>query len=132
MSVNVHGSFSWNELRTRNMEETRAYYAKLLGWSFEEAPMEGEEPPYYLCKAGDQVVAGMMEMSEKSGFPDEVPAHWLAYIQVDDVDQCLQLAKSENSEIYFGPVDIPGVGRIAVMQDKAGAPIGLVTPAEPV
>jgi predicted enzyme related to lactoylglutathione lyase len=29
-----------------------------------------------------------------------------------------------------GPVDVPGVGRIAMIKDPAGAVVGLITPAQ--
>ncbi|WP_419797685.1 MAG: VOC family protein [Terasakiella sp.] len=128
MGANVHGSFYWNELRVRNIEETKAFYHKLLGWHYDEMKMEEGDDPYFLCKSGEQVVAGMFEMNEKNGFTPDVPPHWLGLIQVENVDACLEIAKSENSEIYFGPFDVPDVGRIVVLQDKGGAPIGLITP----
>lgn len=128
MDANVLGSFYWNELRVRNIEETKTFYHKLLGWQYEALTMEDGDTPYFLCKTGGQVVAGMFEMNEQKGFTSDIPPHWLGYIQVANVDACLKIAKSEKSEIYFGPFDIPEVGRIAVLQDKGGAPIGIITP----
>ncbi len=127
MGANVSGSFHWNELRVRDVEKTKQFYADVIGWTYEEMPME-QGGTYCICKSGDQMVAGLFEMNQESGFPDDVPPHWLGYIQVDDVDHCLDVAKGNGSEVFFGPMDVPEVGRFAVLSDAEGAAIGLITP----
>ena len=130
MVGNMHGVFHWNELRARDVEKAKKYYSDLLGWTYEEVKMEEDNSLYYLCKSGDQIVAGMFQMSEAAGFPPDVPSNWLPYIEVDDIDKRLEIAKSEGSEIFFGPMDVKDVGRFAVVLDGAGAVVGLITPVK--
>ena len=36
-----HGTFSWSELLTSDVEAAKAFYTKLFGWSTKDMPMEG-------------------------------------------------------------------------------------------
>ena len=122
-----HGHFHWNELLTRNVGKAKDFYAQTLGWSCEPFPMADGE--YTVCKSGDEVVGGIFEMSDGQGF-DGVPDHWFAYITVDDVDKRLQEVAAAGGTIRRDAFDVPNVGRIAVVEDKAGAHIGWITPAQ--
>jgi uncharacterized protein len=46
-------------------------------------------------------------------------------VSVEDVDSVATRAKSLGGKIIVEPVDIPDVGRIAVLLDPQGAAIGL-------
>ncbi len=59
-----------------------------------------------------------------------IPSHWFAYIEVDDVDARVEAAKKAGATIKRAPWDIPGVGRIAIVQDPTGAVAGWMKPAE--
>jgi len=120
-----HGNFHWNELMTHDVNRAKAFYARTLGWSFDPMPMDGFT--YWIAKAGDQVVGGAIEMSGPE-FKD-VPEHWMAYVSVDDVNERLVKAIAAGGATLREPFDIPGVGRIAILRDAAGAVIGLITPA---
>jgi uncharacterized protein len=48
---------------------------------------------------------------------------------VDDVDARLRRAVAAGATALREPFDIPGVGRIAILRDAAGAVIGFITPA---
>ena len=34
-----HGSFYWNELMTRDVEQTKKFYGSSIGWAFDAMPM---------------------------------------------------------------------------------------------
>lgn len=53
--------------------------------------------------------------------PAHVPAHWLTYFWVDDVDASVQKAASLGGAALMPPMDIPNVGRFAVVRDPQGA-----------
>jgi predicted enzyme related to lactoylglutathione lyase len=71
-----HGTFIWNELNTYNAKRACDFYARLLGWRFEEMPMP--DGVYRVAIQGDQRVAGVFEMTGKDF--DGLPPQWLAYI----------------------------------------------------
>jgi predicted enzyme related to lactoylglutathione lyase len=112
------GEFSWNELIASDEAAQKEFYTGLFGWTA-DAFGNGEKP-YTLFKKGDTMVGGMMK-SPKAG----TPSHWLAYVSVEDVDSVAARAKSLGGKIIVEPVDIPDVGRIAVLLDPQGAAIGL-------
>jgi len=49
-----------------------------------------------------------------------MPAQWLIYINVADLDQSLDQCKSLGGNVFQGPRKIGG-GKCAVIQDPAGA-----------
>lgn len=119
----THGTFCWNELMTRDTDGAGKFYSALLGWKPEASPMPGME--YTLMKSGDKEQGGMMAMP--ADVPKEVPAHWLAYVAVDDVDALITKTKELGGQVLHGPMDIPEVGRFCVIQDPTGAVLGLIT-----
>lgn len=119
-----HGVFYWNELMSWDVEKDKAFYAKTLGWTFEGMPMD--EGTYWLARLGDKTVCGIFPMT-KADF-DGVPAHWFSYISVDDVDARFAKASTLGAKLLRPIMDIPGVGRIATIQEPGGAMIGWMTP----
>ena len=122
-----HGHFHWNELMTRNREAAKAFYAETLGWTYEAFPM-ADGGDYAVCMMNGQPVGGMMEIKQGSGL-DHVPDGWFAYIAVDDIDARLEKVAAAGGAIERPAFDVPGVGRIAMVRDKAGSAIGWITPA---
>ena len=59
-----------------------------------------------------------------------VPEHWMSYLHVDGIDAMVEKAKANGGTITRPPFDIPGIGRIAIIQEPGGAMIGWMTPAE--
>jgi uncharacterized protein len=119
-----HGSFYWNELITRDAEKAKAFYKSSIGWSFDAMPMENST--YWVAKMADTPVGGIFTMSgaEFGGVPEQ----WLPYLAVDDVDARLKAAKAAGAKVLREPFEVPGVGRIAIIQDPGGAAIGWMTP----
>ena len=82
---------------------------------------------YWVCKDGDQPVAGILDMNGP-GF-EGIPDHWFAYLAVDDVDARIGRATAAGAKLLRPMFDVPGVGRIAIVQDPIGAVLGWITPA---
>ena len=112
------GEFSWNELIAADETGQKNFYTDLFGWTAETG--DDGKRPYTLFKKGDTMVGGMMKRPKPDG-----PTHWLAYVSVEDVDAVATRAKKLGGKIVIDPVDIPDVGRIAVVLDPQGVPIGL-------
>ena len=124
-----HGKVLWNELNTRDLDGAKKFYAAVCGWTFESMPMADGASDYVIAKSGDEIAAGFFDLK---GLPEleGVPAHWFTYLGVDDVDAAAREAKDQGGCIRRPPWDIPGVGRIAIVQDPTGAVLGLMTPSE--
>ena len=122
-----HGHFHWNELMTRDREAAKAFYAETLGWSYDAFPM-ADGGDYAVCMMNGQPVGGMLEIKPNPEM-DHVPDCWFAYIAVDDIDARLEKVAAAGGAIERPAFDVPGVGRIAVVRDKAGSSIGWIAPA---
>jgi predicted enzyme related to lactoylglutathione lyase len=124
--MDSHGTVWWTELNTFQPARARAFYAALLGWEFDEMPMPGGT--YLVARKDDEMVAGIFDM-KAGGMPADTPSHWFTYIAVDDVDVRVRQVVTEGGKVLREPWDIPGVGRVAIIMDAAGAGVGLMTPA---
>ena len=120
-----HGTFYWNELMTRDAEKAKAFYAATLGWTFDAMAMP-EGGTYWMAKVGDKPVGGILTM-DGAQF-EGMPEHWFAYIAVDDVDAGVGQAEAAGGEILRPAFDVPGVGRIVILEDVNGAAMGWMTP----
>lgn len=119
------GAVAWNELNTRDPEAARSFYGDVFGWTFEEEEFENAGT-YTTIRMGEDTVGGLLDITER--VPEEVPNHWLVYFAVDDADATLATAKDRGGTVAFGPMDIPRVGRIAVVQDPFGAAFAVIRP----
>lgn len=122
-----HGHFHWNELMTRDVPAAQKLYADALGWTFQQMPMP-DGTLYHLCMAGEAMVGGMFDISKNPQF-DQMPAAWMNYIAIDDVDAALEKAKKQGAQVMGEPFDVQGVGRIAMVMQPDGAMIGWMTPS---
>ena len=55
-------------------------------------------------------------------------SQWIAYVNVGDVDATAAKAVELGGRVVLPAMDIPTVGRIAVVLDPQEAPIGLFKP----
>lgn len=120
-----HGSFCWNELMTRDVERAKTFYTDAIGWTFDGMPMP--DGTYWVAKVGDKAVGGIFEM--KGAQFEGVPENWMAYLAVDDIDARLKKARAGGAKVMREPFDVPGVGRIAILQEPGGAHVGWMTPS---
>ncbi len=120
-----HGAFGWFELMTTDADAARKFYAELFGWDTVAYPMEGME--YTVLKVNDDETAGIMAIPPEA---QGMPTMWSIYITVDDVDATARQVETLGGKIVRPPMDIPKVGRFAVLQDPQGATICAITYAE--
>ena len=123
-----HGHFHWNELMTRDVEGAKRFYGDTLGWTFDTMPMP-TGATYHIAYAGGQMVGGLFDIADDPQF-EGVPAGWMAYIAVDDVDARIEKAKAAGAQVMGEPFDIPYTGRIAMVMQPDGAMIGWMTPSD--
>jgi hypothetical protein len=55
-----------------------------------------------------------------------MPPAWGAYVTVDDVDATLAKCSALGGKVLVPPMDVPTVGRMAVIQDPQGATISVI------
>jgi len=125
--VNEDGCFGWNELGTRDVASSREFYPAVFGWTVEDQDM-GEMGTYHVWKRGEVSAGGMMDITGR--VPDEVPNHWLVYFTVPDADAAAAAATANGGQVTFGPEEIPGIGRFAIVVDPHGAVFAVIDPTE--
>jgi predicted enzyme related to lactoylglutathione lyase len=108
-------SLVWNELLTRDLDAAGAFYTALFGWTDTGRDM-GPAGPYHVFENRGRGAGGMLRI------PDGAPAPpaWLPYFAVDDADASVAEVKRRGGSVYVAPMDIPGVGRFAVLGDPQG------------
>ena len=62
-------------------------------------------------------------------WPEEIPAHWMAYFAVVDADAAARKVAELGGTVSVEPFDLPDVGRIAVVNDLEGAVFSVMAPA---
>ncbi len=115
------GAFSWSELSTTDPEAAVAFYSQLFGWKVEAVPMP--DGTYHVAKIGDAAIAGIMKTPSHVG---PMPPAWGCYITVADVDASVRSCEALGGRVCAPPMDIPGIGRMAVLQDPQGAVINVM------
>lgn len=119
------GALCWNELISTDLDRAGRFYSGLFGWKLESAPMPGME--YTIIKKGDQQVGGMMaQPQEMAG----APSLWNAYFAVADCDGTVAKAIALGGRPVVPAMDIPEVGRIAMLADPQGAAFSVLKPAQ--
>ena len=125
--MSKHGTVHWSELMTHDLEAAKAYYISVCGWQINGIPMP-DGSTYYLGMKGETPMAGMMQMNGPQY--EGIPAHWMTYLAVDDVDAAVQQTRDAGGEVLQDSFDVGGVGRIAILKDPTGAAIGFMTPED--
>ena len=114
------GSIGWVDLTVPDAVELRDFYAEVTGWQPEPVDMGGYED-FQMCRPGDgQPAAGVCHAR---GGNAGLPAQWLIYVVVEDLDASLEAVRRRGGEVLAGP---KGKGeRYAVVRDPAGAALAL-------
>lgn len=111
----------WYELISDDADGAERFYRGVLGWTFERPP-GGLERDYRIFSAADGAVGGLMQRPAGT----EMPLGWRVYISVSEVDALAEKIGTLGGAVHFGPMDIPGVGRFAVVSDPLGAVFNLM------
>ena len=117
------GAFIWYELMTTDPEGAKAFYDTVVGWDIGEGAPEYNG--YRMINRKDGGFAGGVlpltaEMQQHGARPT-----WLGYIYVPDVDQAVGKIEAAGGTALMPAMDIPNVGRFAVVQDPQGATFAL-------
>ncbi len=110
---NQPGAMVWNELGTRDVEAAKTFYGAVFGWT-----NKGDD--YIEWQIDGRTVGGCNDIA-KIGLPDQIPPHWLVYFAVKNVDEAVDRAKQLGGTVNMPPMDIPEMGRFAVLADPQGA-----------
>jgi predicted enzyme related to lactoylglutathione lyase len=123
--VNEPGSLCWNELATRDIDEAKRFYAAVFGWRGDTNAFG--DSSYTEWKLDGRTIGGMIQMNDE--WPAEVPAHWMVYFAVEDIDAATAKVEELGGRISVPPTDTPA-GRFSVVNDPHGAVFSIIRLAE--
>jgi uncharacterized protein len=115
------GSIAWRDLTVKDADGVRDFYAKVVGWKVVPVEMGGYSDYCMVPPKGKTPEAGVCH---KRGPNAKLPSQWLMYVVVADVVKSLATAKKLGGKALT-PILPQGPNRFVVIQDPAGAVIGL-------
>lgn len=113
----------WVELSSTNPAASRAFYTALFDWKVEVNP-DPQYGGYALAKIGGKDVAGIG--GKQPG--DPTPTNWTVYIGIKDADSVARKVTAAGGKVIAPPFDVGDQGRMAIIQDPAGAFLGIWQP----
>lgn len=131
--VPKHGEFVWTEIASNDAEKCKAFYTAVFGWKFKEstsaenADSQGMKYDEF-ATISDHPAGGLYQIDPAWFGDNPPPPHFMTYVAVDDVDENAKLAAEIGGKVIRGPMDIPNVGRMAIIQDPTGAMIATFKP----
>jgi predicted enzyme related to lactoylglutathione lyase len=116
------GVFVWDELGTNDLEASKRFYGDVFGWKARD--MGEEYRGYNIFSIGETDLGGLMTLPDSS-----MPPLWVPYVGVEDADGTVAKAKELGASVILDPMDVPNVGRLAVLRDPQGAIFAIIKPS---
>ena len=117
------GQIGWVDLTVGDAARVRDFYRAVVGWEYREVAMDGYAD-FAMTNLEGRDVTGICHAR---GVSEGLPAQWLVYIVVEDVDSSAARCVERGGSVVAGPRPMAG-GRFAVIRDPAGAVCALFTP----
>jgi len=121
------GTIAWADLTVEDAPKVRDFYAGVVGWTPGEVAM-GDYADYTMSPDGGTPVAGVCHARGPNA---DLPAQWIVYVGVADLDQSLAQAVALGGAVVRAAQDMGSYGRFALVQDPAGAIMALVERPKP-
>jgi len=113
------GQVVWVDLTVDDAEGIRDFYQNVVGWDATAVDL-GDYSDFTMM-SGDQPVAGVCHAR---GVNADLPAKWLVYLTVADLEKSIQLCEENGGKLLVAPRQA-GSGRCAVIEDPAGACVAI-------
>ncbi len=111
----------WFEIATTDPATTEAFYADVLGWSYND---DAAAPGYRIVDAGDGINGGIT--AAQAGLP---PSYAIFSVQVADVAATCRQIEERGGKVLVGPETIEQNGlSFANVTDPEGNHFGLFSP----
>ena len=120
-------TFVWHEVYGPNTQGLVDFYTQALDFGVSTMPM-GEMGDYTMLVANGRPVAGVVSTGNPPN-SDHPAGYWFTYIGVANCDEKVAKCLSLGAKLLSGPLDVPTVGRMALIQDPQGANFWLFEPA---
>ncbi|MFJ9697493.1 VOC family protein [Kitasatospora sp. NPDC101183] len=130
--VDEPGSLCWTECYSVDAQRAKAFYRTVLDWQEYDIPLAGLTLTVLTPAGGgsDDAHGDLVQLG-----PEQTArgtrSHWLPYLEVTDVDSLLATAEALGATVRVPAMDVPGMGRLAQLQDPHGAVFAVITSERP-
>jgi predicted enzyme related to lactoylglutathione lyase len=121
------GKVVWHDLLTNDPAASKRFYGELFGWEFESVGSfagMGSNTAYTLIRHNGRLIGGMIDTKALNNRTDI--SQWVIVMSVDDVDAAAESFVDNGGSVLTPPTDLQRRGRVAVVQDPAGALLALL------
>ncbi|HMV99748.1 MAG TPA: VOC family protein [Acidobacteriota bacterium] len=115
------GKIGWIDLTIEDADGVRDFYKSVVGWETSDISM-GDYNDYCMHPPGSAPVAGVCHAR---GTNVGLPAQWLIYITVADLEQSIARCVELGGAVLVAPKSAGEHGKYCVIRDPAGAVCGL-------
>ena len=120
------------EIHASDVEAAKTFYTGLFGWTFSLMP-GAEDFEYHLIEgtdvgAGKGCTAGIMRRMNETPAPSGPIRGGTMTFEVPDCDKGYEWALANGGAEALPPMDYPGMGRCAYVEDGFGNVVGMITP----
>ena len=113
----------WTDIASTDIEKTKAFYAGLFGWTYDEAAPE-EYGGYFSARLNGRLVAGLSPYNPEMG----VPNVWGLYLKSDGIEATADAVGAAGGQVLVPPMHVDPYGHMAIFSDAGGAAIGAWQP----
>jgi predicted enzyme related to lactoylglutathione lyase len=114
------GDWIWSSLFTNDPDTAAAFYQTLFDYEVFADP-EPERAQHLILASGGYSRAAANPLPSAMAHP-----HWLQFVRVDNTAATTQKAVSLGGKVLLAPRDDRHGGKIAIIADPQGAPVGLL------
>lgn len=117
----VPGQIGWVDLTVDDAPRLKAFYEAVTGWSAQGLSM-GDYEDWVMSASDGTPQAGICHAR---GANSGIPAQWLVYITVANLDTSITHVVQQGGRVIQGPRNAGTSGRFVVIEDPAGATCAL-------
>lgn len=121
------GVIGWVDLTVENAGAVQDFYSQVVGWTSTPVDMGGYDDFTMIAPSSGQPAAGICHARSVNA---DLPAQWLIYIQVEDLDASIRRCIELGGRVLSGPTEAGEYGRYCVIQDPVGA-VAALSEAKP-
>lgn len=122
--ANKVGTIGWIDITVDDANGLRDFYESVVGWAREDVSMGDYSDYSMLPPSGGDPVSGICHAR---GSNADLPAGWLIYIVVEDVEKSAAACEANGGKVLVAPRGLAG-GHFCVIEDPSGAAAALYQP----
>jgi len=117
------GTPCWVDLGSPDLDASIGFYSALFGWEVPENENMEQTGGYRRATKNGIDVAGMMPLMQEGQ-----PPAWSSYVSVVDAEATAAAVADAGGSVIAEPMDVLGLGHMAVFADPSGAVFGIWQP----